>query len=404
MVIDYMFLIVGGFAAFLVAWVNGANNAANAIGSAVGSGMMSIRKALWFTALFDLLGALFFGKFVSITLLRGIVNISIIDDPLIVVIGMITALFSTGLWLIITTLLKIPMSISQAIVGAILGFGLVTVGFSQINWSKVFEIIASWIYLPFVSIVLSIILYRIHSRIVSKPSYLRFIIVYNVFTTCILFTTIFLLLVKTTRITDVFYAFTLSIIISISISLLSTAIIHRILPKNIDYAREFVFKTLLFFSCMAMAFSHGANDVANSAGPLAGIIYIYEQGRIPGDLVDIPFTAILLSGIGISLGIIMWGYRVVETIGEKITTLTIETGFIAQFSGSLTILIVTRLGLPVSTTVAIVGAITGVGLARGVRSINTKTIFKIITMWFIGFPAVAGLTALLTFIGIELIK
>ncbi|MEM1922052.1 MAG: inorganic phosphate transporter, partial [Desulfurococcaceae archaeon] len=189
MVIDYMFLIVGGFAAFLVAWVNGANNAANAIGSAVGSGMMSIRKALWFTALFDLLGALFFGKFVSITLLRGIVNISIIDDPLIVVIGMITALFSTGLWLIITTLLKIPMSISQAIVGAILGFGLVTVGFSQINWSKVFEIIASWIYLPFVSIVLSIILYRIHSRIVSKPSYLRFIIVYNVFTTCILFTT-----------------------------------------------------------------------------------------------------------------------------------------------------------------------------------------------------------------------
>ncbi|MEM1825924.1 MAG: inorganic phosphate transporter, partial [Desulfurococcaceae archaeon] len=125
---------------------------------------------------------------------------------------------------------------------------------------------------------------------------------------------------------------------------------------------------------------------------------------IPGYLVDIPFTAILLSGIGISLGIIMWGYRVVETIGEKITTLTIETGFIAQFSGSLTILIVTRLGLPVSTTVAIVGAITGVGLARGVRSINTKTIFKIITMWFIGFPAVAGLTALLTFIGIELIK
>ncbi|OYT38450.1 MAG: hypothetical protein B6U89_05880, partial [Desulfurococcales archaeon ex4484_58] len=136
----------------------------------------------------------------------------------------------------------------------------------------------------------------------------------------------------------------------------------------------------------------------NSAGPLAGIIYVVDRGSIPRGAVTIPFEALVLSALGIALGILIWGYSVVETIGEKITTLTIETAFIAQFSGSISTLIVTRMGLPVSTTVAIVGAITGVGLARGIRNVNFKTLFKIISMWFLGFPVVAGLTALILYI------
>jgi len=397
--IEWYWLWIGIALAFSVAWINGANNAANAIGSAVGAKAISVRKALWLAALFDLLGSITYGQFVSSTLLKGIVDTSLINSPRIIVIGMSAALFSTALWVIISTLLKVPMSISQAIVGGVLGFGIVIVGVENVNWSKIIEIIASWIYLPFLSIILSITLYKLYVAITRNLTIKRLMVLSASFMFIMLFTTIFLLNVKTLYATDLSFAILNSAIPSLILSLILVAYVRRRVSNDLTHAREYVFRLLLLSSCMAMSFSHGANDVANSAGPLAGILYVYSEGRVPPGSVAIPFYAILLSGIGISIGILTWGYSIIETIGEKITVLTIETAFIAQFSGALTTLIVTRLGLPVSTTVAIVGAITGVGLARGVKNVDYRTLFRIIAMWFIGFPVVAGLTALIMYLG-----
>ncbi len=396
--IEWYWVVIGGALAFAVAWINGANNAANAIGSAVGAKALSVRKALWLAATFDFLGAIIFGKFVSMTLLKGIVDTSTISSPYIIVVGMTAALFATALWVVIATLLKVPMSISQAIVGGVTGFGIVVLGMEGVNWAKLFEIIASWIYLPFMSIAITFILYKTYMYIMRSITLNRLIIVATIFLGLTIFTTIFLLNVKTLKVSDLAYALTTSIVPALVISGVFIVYTKYKIPRDIKQARDHIFKVLLVASCAAMAFSHGANDVANSAGPLAGILYVYTRGAVPPGQVAIPFNALLLSASGIALGILIWGYSVVETIGEKITTLTIETAFIAQFSASIATLIVTRLGLPVSTTVAIVGAITGVGLARGVKSVNFKTLFKIISMWFLGFPVVASITALIVYI------
>ncbi len=396
--VEWYWLLIGGVVAFAVAWINGANNAANAIGSAVGAKALSVKKALWFAALFDFLGAIIFGNFVSMTLLKGIVDTSTISSPRIIVIGMTAALFSTALWVILATLLKIPMSISQAIVGGVTGFGIVVVGYSGVNWGKLVEIIASWIYLPFLSMLIAVALYKLFIFLIKRIDQKRLLLLATVFFYITVFTTVFLLNVKTLKVSDLAYALTISITVSLVFTIVFTTYVYKTIPSEIDRARDYVFKILLIASCAAMAFSHGANDVANSAGPLAGIIYAVYKGTIPSHGVSIPFPALALSATGIALGILIWGYSVVETIGEKITLLTIETAFIAQFSASISTLIVTRMGLPVSTTVAIVGAIAGVGLARGVSSVNFKTLFKIISMWFLGFPVVAGLTILIMYL------
>lgn len=383
--------------ATLLAWINGANNAGNAIGSVMGSKAISIRKALWLTFLFELLGGLLLGHFVSLTLLRGIFDINEVNDRHLALVGINVALFSTVSWVFFATLLKVPMSISQAIVGGMMGFGLATLGFERINWVKVMEIFASWIYLPFLSMFISLILYRAVARLLHNVTWVKLVALFTIFCFINVFAVSTLLLIKTVKTKEVIQSLTLSSVLSAMVSVLPLTMLRKGRIKTIDEAKERSFRTLLLVSCLSMAFSHGANDVANSAGPLAGALYIGREGFVPeGSSIPIPVLA--LSAVAMATGILMWGYRVAETIGEKITTLSVESGFIAQFSASLTVLIVTRLGLPVSTTVAIVGAIAGVGLARGARYVNFKTLFRIILMWFIGFPFILALS----FVGVKL--
>ena len=389
---EIYWLIAGAVAAFLVAWINGANNAANAIGTAVGAKALNVRSALWLAATFDFLGAIVFGRFVSMTLLKGIVDTSMIGSAKFVAIGMTCALFATGLWVILATLLKIPMSISQAIVGGVTGFGIVILGVSGVNWEKITEIVASWLYLPFLSAGIAVGLYKLFSLILKKLTCLRLIIasVFLYFT--MVFTTVFLLNVKTLKVSDLAYAVGSSALLAVALTIPFLLLLYYKSPPELSEARKYAFRILLIVSAAAMAFSHGANDVANSAGPLTGIMYAVFENRVPPQ-VNIPLSALVLSAFGIASGILIWGYSVIETIGEKITTLSIETAFIAQFSGSISVLIVTRMGLPVSTTVSIVGAVAGVGLAKGIRSVNLRLLAKIIAAWFIGFPFVAALTA-----------
>ncbi len=390
---DPVWLVIGAAAAFIVAWINGANNAANAIGTAVGAKALDIRKALFLAAVFDFLGAILFGQFVSKTLLKGIVDTSTFNDPKIVIVGMISALLATGLWVIAVTFLRIPMSISQAIVGGIMGFGIASVGFMGVNWEKIIEIVSAWLFLPVMSAFIAIVLFKLLSTWFEGARRIMLILASDILLFIMLFITIFLLNVKTLHTSDLAWAISSSIILSGLIVLPYYFIVEKKAPKDPINARRYIFRLLLIVSAAAMAFSHGANDVANSAGPLAGILYAINYGYVPTQ-VQIPLQALALSAAGIALGILIWGYSVVETIGAKITVLNIETAFMAQFAGSIAILIVTRLGLPVSTTVSIVGAVAGIGFARGLKSVNIKTLIKIVSAWFLAFPIVAVLAIL----------
>ncbi len=386
-----VWLLLGGLAAFLVAWINGANNAANAIGTAVGSRALDLRKALYLTAFFDFLGAMLFGRFVSKTLLKGIVDTSSFNDASVVVYGMIAALLATGIWVVIATLFKIPMSISQAIVGGVMGFGLATLGVSGVNWGKITEIIIAWLILPFMGAGIALAFYyTLYKRLMylGKKSLL---LAGDILLFTLVFTTAFLLNVKTLKTSDLIWALEISVLASMIILIAFHVAVYKTMPEDIEAARRHVFRILLIISAAAMAFSHGANDVANSAGPLAGILYVMNQGSVP-EKVTIPLEALAFSATGIAIGILVWGYQVVETIGEKITVLSIETAFIAQFAGSIAVLIVTRLGLPVSTTVSIVGAVAGIGFARGVKAVNIKTLAVIVGTWFLAFPVVAAMS------------
>ncbi|MEM0355659.1 MAG: inorganic phosphate transporter [Desulfurococcaceae archaeon] len=393
---EYTLLITGFIGAILLAWINGANNAGNAIGSAIGSKAISIKKALWLASLFELLGGVLFGHFVSLTLLRGLFDINLINDPKTSLIGLNIAIFATVAWVFLATLFRVPMSISQAIVGGMLGFGLATIGLERINWFKVGEIVASWIYLPFLSMAISVFLYKLFVKLTVSINWFKLSILFLSFCYINIFSATLLLMAKSIKLLELRNSIIYSAIISTLLTLAMYIPITRIKFKSLAEAKEKMFRLLLLISCLSMAFSHGANDVANSAGPLSGIIYLVNEEKIP-ETASIPIIPLLVSSIAISLGVLLWGYRVAETIGEKITTLTVETGFIAQFSGSITVLIVTRLGLPVSTTVAIVGSIGGVGLARGLRYVNLKTLFKIILTWFIGFPTIM----VLSYIGVK---
>ncbi len=393
MVIVLLWIVLASIVAFLVAWVNGANNAANAIGTAVGSKALTLKKALILTATFDFVGAILFGRFVSKTLLKGIVDIHAYTNPYIVMYGMFCALLATGLWVIAATWFKIPMSISQAIVGGVLGFGLATQGINVINWERIIIIVSSWFVVPLISIIVTILLYYAISFFLNRASVNSLPLIATSLYTAFLFIVLFLLILKNGGLNEVVYALGYSLSFACATGVLFYLLFKIKIPKASEEARNFTYKVLLIMAVATMAFSHGAHDVANSAGPLTGIMVIAFKHTIPYR-IGIPYSILALCAAGISIGILMWGYSVVETIGEKITTLTTQSAFIAQFSASLIVLVITRLGIPTSTTGAIIGAVAGVGFARGIRNVNIKLLIKILIIWAIAAPIVALLAAL----------
>ncbi len=389
--VEYTWLFIGFLAALFVAWNNGSNNAANAIGTVVGARALNLKHALYLAAFFDFLGAILFGGFVSKTIMKGIVDVSLINDQTIIIRGMVAALLATGFWVLFASWIKIPMSISEGIVGGVIGFGLVALGPRSVNWSTVSIIISSWIILPLFSAVLALILYLVYERMFGKESLVPYVAVSSLF--LMVFSTLFLLMVKTLKLNDIARVVFISTMAGLVASSLFAVLYFSKISKS-DKKSYIMIKVLLLVAAASMAFSHGANDVANSAGPLSAILYVYQYGEVP-KIVGVSPIALVVSAIGIAFGILSWGHRVVETIGEKITTLTYSSAFTAQLSASLSVLIITRLGLPVSTTIAIVGAVAGVGMAKGFKAVDKKTLARIISTWIIALPAVIVMSMLI---------
>lgn len=374
---DILWLILGIATAFFVAWNNGSNNAPNSIGTAVGAGVISVRKALIIASIASFAGSMSLGIYVTNTVMRGIVN-TVALQGILVVRGMIAVLIATGFWTLASTFLKVPMSVHVCIIGGIIGFGL-AVGSSFISWSTVIKILLAWAIVPVAAVAIAVGLYHVFHRSFRDPSVARLSVIAASYITVA--TPIVLLLLKTATVADI----ATMIIMSFAISSLATLVIYKYWQRMVRGGHDPVHeasKILLIMAALSMAYSFGSNDVANSAGPLAAILYALgiDHSSTP------VWLALIVAALGLSLGIAIWGEKIIGTIGEKITPLSPLTAYVAQMSATLTMLVVSRLGLPVSTSMAIVGGVMGVGVARGLKNVNLKLIARIFGVWLIALP------------------
>ncbi len=387
--VDLLMVILATAAALFVAWNNGANNAANSVGTAVGAGVLQARKALYMAAIASFAGSAALGIYVTNTIMRGIVNTMAISST-VVIKGMISVLIAAGLWTLLSTFLKVPMSVHVCIVGGVIGFGL-AVGTSSIDWSEVVRILIAWAVVPIATAAMAYGLYLGFSRTFKDIRKAKVGIIAASYLTAASPTV--LTLIKTVNASSL----VMVALVTLGVSTLATFFVYLYWRHRVRKGRNPAYEAsriLLIMAAMGMAFSFGSNDVANSAGPLAAILY--AEGF--GDVTHVMWLSLFIAATGLSAGIALWGSKVIETVGERITPLSPPSAYAAQMSATLAMLIVSRLGLPVSTSMAIVGGVMGVGLSRGIRTLNVKVLVRIFGMWLLALPANIALTYALTLV------
>jgi len=403
-------LIIGGSTiaiAFYVAWSIGANDLANSMGTSVGSKALTIRKAIIVAGIFEFLGAALIGIHVTKTLRYGIVdpNASVFSgNPFIYVYGMLAALLAAAIWITISTHFSLPISTTQSIVGSLVGFGVVAAGVSSVSWGKILEIGESWVLSPIAGMLLAFFIFFIVKKVifdVEKPlESTKKVVPFFAFTLMIVISFSIFKGIENTNFPPVplFMALGISFAAGFLAAIVSYVFVSRYKPKNVateydEYKSiEHIFIYLQLITACYVAFAHGANDVANAIGPLAAIVDILESGTIvPG--VSIPIWLIAIGAIGIVIGLGTWGYKVIYTIGNKITEITPTRGFAAEFSTALVVLTCSRLGMPISTSQVLVGSVIGVGLAKGIFAVDLKVIKTILTSWVLTVPVSAATTA-----------
>lgn len=453
-------LLVG----FYMAWNIGANDVSNAMGTSVGSGALTLRRAVILAAILEFSGAFFVGGTVSETMQGQLIDVTqFVSTPNILIFGMCGALLGTGLWLQLASYFGLPVSTTHAIIGAILGFGALTLGVTGIEWGMIGSIALSWVISPLLSGVISYaifgilqrqILFNLNPALATKrhiPIFLFF--VFFIFSLSLIFNGL-------GRI-DLQLTFVQAALISLLVGLIACGIgfiIVRRLPtpetsqtpaaivlpqtlisleKAIKHLRrvrsneldathykithlleemhtlkgqlrqetsfiartseynvvEKAFGFMQVISACFVAFAHGANDVANAIAPVASVLETIKHGVL-ASTAPVPSWLLAFGGVGIVIGLATWGWRVIETIGRKITELTPTRGFSAEFGAAITILIASKMGLPISTTHCLVGSVLGVGLAGGIRAINLRTLREIALSWIITIPASALMSIL----------
>jgi PiT family inorganic phosphate transporter len=462
---DLVLLTAILLAGFYLAWNIGANDVANAMGTSVGSGALTLRQAVLIAGVLEFCGAFFFGSHVSKTMQSGIINIDLFaGEPLILVYGMLAALLSAGIWLQVASYYGWPVSTTHSIVGAIVGFGLIVGGTEAVYWGEVSFIVTSWILSPILGGILAYNLFNfIRNQIFYAPDPVEATRKWvPVLTFCVMFILSLVVFFEGVQnlnwhlslFEKLFCTFSVaagaSLISYMSVNKLSGSPRHH--PEDVyspevagslDKARKYLNKVqsqtkgevqytasllldevdllsrqirqkpefdsshaeyekvekafgyLQIITACMMAFAHGANDVANAIGPISAAIAILTTGVVVAES-PIPTWALALGGSGIVIGLATWGWRVIATIGKKITELTPSRGFAAEFGAATTIVLASKLGLPISTTHTLVGAVLGVGFARGLGAVNLTTTRDILISWLVTVP-LGALCAILLF-------
>ena len=403
-------LVAGCIFGFFMAWGIGANDVANAMGPSVGAKALTLAQAILVACIFEFAGAYLAGGEVTSTIRKGIIDpVLLTDSPELLVFGMMASLLAAGVWLIIASFKGWPVSTTHSIVGAIVGFAAVGIGVESVNWSKVGSIVSSWVISPIMAGAISYLIFKSVQNLILNTknpfdNAKKYVPGYIFLVGFIISMVTFLKGLKHVGLTLNFQeSLTYSIFLGIGIALLGSLILRRVentYEKRGDVVFdgvEKVFGVLMVFTACAMAFAHGSNDVANAVGPLAAIVSVIQSGGEIASKSTMPWWILLLGGVGIVSGLAMLGYRVIETVGRNITELTPSRGFAAVLAAAATVVLGSGTGLPLSTTHTLVGAVLGVGLARGISAIDLGVVGRIIVSWMVTLPVGAGLSILFFF-------
>jgi len=410
-----VFLIMACLFGFFMAWGIGANDVANAMGTSVGSGALTLKQAILVAMLFEFLGAYLAGGEVTSTIRKGIIDPSIMNDnPELMVYGMLSALLAAGTWLMIASIKGWPVSTTHSIVGAIVGFAAVGISADAVNWGKVSTIVASWVVSPLLAGTISFGLFMSVKALIldTEDPFRRAKKYIPIYMWMVGFMISMVTLLKGLKHVGLDLdlglgsTFANAIPISVGVGLLVAAL-GTLMIRNIKEVTggtqrfasvEKIFGVLMVFTACAMAFAHGSNDVANAVGPLAAVASTVQSGGEIAAKSAVPWWILLVGAVGIVVGLATYGWRVIVTVGKKITELTPSRGFAAELGASATVVIASGTGLPISTTHTLVGAVLGVGFARGIGALNIGVIGNIFASWVITLPAGASLAILFFFV------
>ncbi|CCH48876.1 inorganic phosphate transporter [Pseudodesulfovibrio piezophilus] len=395
----YLALAAGFWKAFNL----GANDVANSMASAVGAKAITVRQAVVIAGILNFVGAVLLGSQVTKTIAKGIIDPMAIGDPKLVMIGMFAALIAAAFWVFMATLTSLPVSSTHSIVGAILGFGIVAGGASVVNWYVLGAVVASWFISPFFSAAIGFLVFtHIRSRILNAR---QFIVAAKKWAPRWIGLTIGIICMSFMYKTPLgkslkmplYMAFFWGSCFGVVAWGISRFFVARLVMDEEAGAEavERIFRKMQIGTSCYVALAHGANDVANAIGPVAAI-YLIAKDQTIATQAEIPFTILAIGGIGIAVGILLLGHRVMTTVGEKITVLNNTRGFAVDFSTATTVLAASKLGLPVSSTHAAIGAIAGVGVARGFKAVDFRILGKIVIYWLITVP-VSAFTAVILF-------
>lgn len=400
-----VFIGIAAFVGFLMAWGIGANDVANAMGTSVGSKALTIKQAIIIAMIFEFAGAYLAGGEVTSTIRKGIIETApFVDHPELLIFGMTSALISAGVWLIIASYLGWPVSTTHSIVGAIIGFAVVGVGLEAVNWWKLGGIVGSWIVTPVLAGILSYGIFASAQKLIFNTANplenaKRYVPFYMAFAGFVLsLVTVKKGLKHVGLDIEPMEGYFVAIGVAVAVGLAGKVAISRLkMDPKLDREMHFnsvekVFSILMVITACCMAFAHGSNDVANAIGPLAAIVNIVEHEGVVGAKSAIAWWILPLGAIGIVLGLAIFGHRVIKTIGAGITHLTPSRGFAAELAAASTVVIASGTGLPISTTQTLVGAVLGVGMARGIAAIDLRVVRNIVVSWVVTLPIGAGLS------------
>jgi len=398
--IDIIVLTGAALIGLYVAANIGANDLANAMGTSVGSGSLTLRRAIWISIIANLLGAVLAGGHVTNTISKGMIDPALLaGEPNKLMLGMFAALISAGLWVHLATYFGLPVSTTHAIVGAVVGFGIISVGAGAVSWGKIIAVAIGWVISPAAgALVAGSIFYFTEKKIMSSRDPHAAAVHYApalIFLVALVLVLSFIF--KGLRNLHIEIGFFYTVLLTVPFSALVGLFGRRWIRWQVQLKCEMrpgqqgnspvecLFAQLQVLTACYVAFAHGANDVANAIGPLAALFSVVKTKSVALQ-VQVPFWMLFAGGIAVGGGLIAFGTRVMETIGKDITEMTPIRGFCAQFGAASTILICSRLGLPVSTTHVLVGAVVGVGLMRGMGTLDLRILKNIGVSWIVTLP------------------
>jgi PiT family inorganic phosphate transporter len=407
---EFSFWYLGLAAAFglFMAWGIGANDVANAMATSVGSKALTIKQAILVAAVFEFAGAFLAGGQVTATIRKGIIDASSVEsNPELLIFGMLAALLAAAVWLLIASRRGWPVSTTHSIVGAIVGFAVVGIGVDSVYWAKVGTIAASWVVSPMLSGILAFFIFMSVQKLIlgtkNPLANARKYVPFYIFAVGFILALVTML--KGLKHIGLDLTYLQSVMIAIVSGMVTMSIgifaIKRIkVDPSLDTDFRFtnverIFGILMVFTACGMAFAHGSNDVANAVGPVAAIVSIVKTGVV-AQKSALATWILLLGAIGIVLGLATYGWRVIRTVGKNITELTPSRGFAAELAAASTVVIASGTGLPISTTHTLVGAVLGVGIARGIGALNLRVVRNIMLSWIITLPA-GGILSILFF-------